>query len=158
MWWLNNQGDERGRGRCRVETENLKELKTASLHSTATDDAARDGGYFSYGGRKAEDSCTIYFAIPPGDRLGKHVDTAEETQYILTGSGDLLLDDGAKPVKEGDVFVLNQGVSHDLHNTGSEKLCILAFFSQPLRSLRRVGRGGRACVTRPQVGRKRVTL
>jgi quercetin dioxygenase-like cupin family protein len=114
-----------------VETENLKDLNTASLHSTATDDAVWVGGYFSFGGRKAEDSCTIYFGIPPGDRLGKHVDTAEETQYILSGSGDLLLDDGAKPIKPGDVFVLNEGVSHDLHNTGSEELCVLAFFSKP---------------------------
>jgi quercetin dioxygenase-like cupin family protein len=114
-----------------VETENLKDLQTASLHSTATDDAAWIGGYFSFGGRKAEDSCTIYFGIPPGDRLGKHVDTAEETQYILSGSGDLLLDEGAKPIKAGDVFVLNEGTSHDLHNTGSEELCVLAFFSKP---------------------------
>jgi quercetin dioxygenase-like cupin family protein len=114
-----------------VETENLKDFQTASLHSTATDDAVWVGGYFSFGGRKAEDSCTIYFGIPPGDRLGKHVDTAEETQYILSGSGDLLLDDGAKPIKPGDVFVLNEGTSHDLHNTGSEELCVLAFFSKP---------------------------
>jgi quercetin dioxygenase-like cupin family protein len=114
-----------------VETENLKDLDTASLHSTATDDAAWIGGYFSFGGRKAKDSCTIYFGIPPGDRLGKHVDTAEETQYILSGSGDLLLDDGAKPIKPGDVFVLNEGTSHDLHNTGSDELCVLAFFSKP---------------------------
>jgi quercetin dioxygenase-like cupin family protein len=114
-----------------VEVENLKDLQTASLHSTATDDAVWVGGYFSFGGRKAEQSCTIYFAISPGDRLGKHVDTAEETQYILSGTGELLLDEGAKPIKPGDVFVLNEGTSHDLHNNGSEELCVLAFFSKP---------------------------
>jgi quercetin dioxygenase-like cupin family protein len=114
-----------------VELENLEDLQTASLRSTATEDAVWVGGYFSFGGRKAEQSCTIYFGIPPGDRLGKHVDTAEETQYVLSGTGDLLLDDGAKPIKPGDVFVLNEGVSHDLHNTGSEELRVLAFFSKP---------------------------
>jgi quercetin dioxygenase-like cupin family protein len=114
-----------------IEPENVVDLQTVSLKSGATDDAAWIGGYFSYGGNKAEQSCTIYFAIPPGDRLGKHADTAEETQYILAGSGDLLLDEGAKPVKEGDVFVLTEGTEHDLHNTGSENLCILAFFSKP---------------------------
>jgi len=67
----------------------------------------------------------------PATASAKHVDTAEETQYILSGSGDLLLDDGAKPIKPGDVFVLNEGVSHDLHNTGSDELCVLAFFSKP---------------------------
>jgi quercetin dioxygenase-like cupin family protein len=114
-----------------VEPENVDELETASLSSSATDDAVWTGGYFSYGGRKAEDSCTIYFAIPPGDRLGKHVDTAEETQYVLSGSGDLLTDGGAQPIKPGDVFVLTVGTSHDLHNTGSEDLRVLAFFSKP---------------------------
>jgi quercetin dioxygenase-like cupin family protein len=114
-----------------VQPENVTDLQTVSLQSSATEDAAWIGGYFSYGGSKAEQSCTIYFAIPPGDRLGKHVDTAEETQYILSGSGDLLTDDGSQPVKQGDVFVLTEGTSHDLHNTGSEDLRIVAFFSKP---------------------------
>lgn len=114
-----------------VNPENVNDLQTVELKSSATDDAVWVGGYFSYGGSKAEQSCTIYFGIPPGDRLGKHVDTAEETQFILSGSGDLLTDDGAQPIKPGDVFVLTEGTSHDLHNTGPEELRVLAFFSKP---------------------------
>lgn len=114
-----------------VEPVNVKDLETVTLRSTATDDAAWVGGYFSYSGKKSEQSCTIYFAIPPGERLGKHHDTAEETQYILSGSGDLLTDRGAQPIKPGDVFVLTEGTSHDLQNTGGEDLRVLAFFSKP---------------------------
>ncbi len=114
-----------------VEPENVDDLETVSLASTASDDAVWTGGYFSYGGSKAEQSSTIYFAIPPGDRLGKHVDTAEETQFVLSGSGDLLLDEGTKPVRPGDVFVLTEGTAHDLHNTGTEDLRVIAFFSKP---------------------------
>ena len=114
-----------------IEPENVDDLETVSLASGASDDAKWTGGYFAYGGSKAEQSATIYFAIPPGQRLGKHVDTAEEVQYILSGSADLLLEEGSKPVKAGDVFVLPEGVSHDLHNTGSEDLRVLAFFSKP---------------------------
>jgi quercetin dioxygenase-like cupin family protein len=114
-----------------VDPENVADLHTDELQSTTSDDVAWLGGYFSYGGSKAEQSATIYFAVPPGDRLGKHVDTAEETQLILSGSGDLLLDDGTKPVRTGDVFVLTEGTSHDLHNTGSEDLRVIAFFSKP---------------------------
>jgi quercetin dioxygenase-like cupin family protein len=114
-----------------VEPENVDALSTVTLQSTATDDAAWTGGYFSYGGRKAEQSCTIYFAIAPGGRLGRHVDTAEETQYVLSGNGALLTDDGTQPIKAGDVFVLTEGTAHDLHNTGSEDLRVLAFFSKP---------------------------
>jgi quercetin dioxygenase-like cupin family protein len=114
-----------------VDPENVDDLETVQLRSSATDDAAWVGGYFSYGGSKAEQSCTIYFAVPPGDRLGKHVDTAEETQYILSGEGELLTDEGSQPIKQGDVFVLTEGTSHDLHNSGGEDLRVLAFFSKP---------------------------
>jgi quercetin dioxygenase-like cupin family protein len=114
-----------------VDPENVKDLETVQLRSSATDDAVWVGGYFSYGGSKAEQSCTIYFAIPPGDRLGKHADTAEETQYVLSGEGELLTDDGSQPIKQGDVFVLTEGTSHDLHNSGNEDLRVLAFFSKP---------------------------
>ncbi len=117
--------------RMPVDPENVRDLQTVELHSTATEDAAWVGGYFSYGGSKAEQSCTIYFAVPAGSRLGKHVDTAEETQYILSGAGELLTDDGAQPIKAGDVFVLTEGTAHDLRNTGSEDLRVLAFFSKP---------------------------
>ena len=56
----------------------------------------------------------------------------EETQYILSGSGDLLLDEGARPVRPGDLVVLKQGVVHDLRSTGSEDLRVVAFFSGPV--------------------------
>jgi quercetin dioxygenase-like cupin family protein len=117
--------------RVSIDPENVEDLETVTLKSGTTDDAVWTGGFFAYGGSKAEQSATIYFAIPPGDRLGKHVDTAEETQLIYAGSGDLLLDDGTIPVKPGDVFVLPEGTSHDLRNTGSENLRVIAFFSRP---------------------------
>jgi quercetin dioxygenase-like cupin family protein len=110
---------------------NVDDLKTIELTSSATPDAAWVGGYFAYGGAGADKSCVIYFAIPPGKRLGRHTDTAEESQYILSGSGELLLDEGARPVKAGDVFVLTIGTAHDLRNTGNEDLRVLAFFAAP---------------------------
>jgi quercetin dioxygenase-like cupin family protein len=114
-----------------IEPQNVDDLETSTLKSTATDDAVWVGGFFAYGGDKAEQSATIYFAVPPGQRLGKHVDTAEETQFILSGHGELLLDEGSTPVKAGDVFVLPEGASHDLHNSGTEDLRVIAFFSKP---------------------------
>ncbi|MFL5820675.1 MAG: cupin domain-containing protein [Solirubrobacteraceae bacterium] len=110
---------------------NVDELETADLRSTSSDDAAWVGGYFAYGGNGANSSTVIYFAVPPGKRLGRHTDTAEETQFFLGGSGELLLDAGSKPVKAGDVIVLTQGTAHDLHNTGSEDLRVIGFFSAP---------------------------
>jgi quercetin dioxygenase-like cupin family protein len=114
-----------------MEPLNVDSLDTFELTSSTTDDAAWVGQFFAYGGFGADQSTAIYFAMPPGKRLGRHTDTAEETQYILSGTGELLLDDGAKPVRAGDVFVLKQGTAHDLRNTGSELLSIIAFFSAP---------------------------
>jgi quercetin dioxygenase-like cupin family protein len=110
---------------------NVDHLETADLRSTSSQDAEWVGGYFAYGGNGAESSTVIYFAVPPGKRLGRHTDTAEETQYFLAGSGELLLDEGSKPVRTGDVIVLTEGTMHDLHNTGDEDLRVIGFFAAP---------------------------
>jgi len=110
---------------------NVDELATADLKSTSSDDAEWVGGYFAHGGHGAESSTVITFAVPPGKRLGKHTDTAEETQFFFAGEGELLLDDGPRPVRAGDVIVLTVGTAHDLHNTGTEDLRVIGFFSAP---------------------------
>jgi len=113
------------------EPVNVEDLETDDLKSTSSDDAEWIGGYFAYGGNGAESSTVIYFAIPPGKRLGRHTDTAEETQLFLSGSGELLLDSGVKPVRAGDVIVLTEGTMHDIRNTGSEDVRVIGFFSAP---------------------------
>jgi quercetin dioxygenase-like cupin family protein len=110
---------------------NVDAVETVTLTSTATDDAEWVGGFFAYGGKDADTSVIITFAIPPGKRLGRHVDTAEETQFILSGSGQLLRDSGATPIRAGDVVVLKIDEAHDLHNTGTEDLRVVGFFSGP---------------------------
>ncbi|MDX6654061.1 MAG: hypothetical protein QOH18_771 [Solirubrobacterales bacterium] len=114
-----------------MDVTNVSDLETTALKSGSSDEVAWVGGFFADGGKGAEQSATIYFAVPPGDRLGKHVDTAEETQLVFSGEGELLLDDETRQIKAGDVFVLTEGTSHDLRNTGSEDLRIIAFFSKP---------------------------
>lgn len=110
---------------------NVEDVETIVLTSSTSDDAEWVGGFFAYGGSGAEATTVISFAVPPGKRLGRHTDTAEETQFILSGTGDLLLDEGPRAIRAGDVFVLAEGVFHDLHNTGSEDLRVIGFFSAP---------------------------
>lgn len=114
-----------------MEPLNVENVDTVDLTSTATGDAEWVGGFFAYGGKDAEKSVVISFAIPAGKRLGKHVDTAEETQFILGGSGVLLRDSGPSPIRAGDVIVLKEGEAHDLHNTGDEDLRVIGFFAAP---------------------------
>jgi quercetin dioxygenase-like cupin family protein len=110
---------------------NVDNVETAALNSSTSDDASWVGGYFAYGGKGADRSAVVYFAVPPGKRLGWHTDTAEETQFILSGSGELLLGEGSKPVRAGDVVVLTIGTGHDLRNTGAEDLRVVGFFAAP---------------------------
>ena len=94
------------------EPLNYADVEISELTSSSSDDAEWVGGFFAYGGAGAASSTVIYFAVPPGKRLGRHTDTAEETQFIVSGSGELLLDDGPRPIRAGDVVWIPPGVKH----------------------------------------------
>lgn len=88
------------------------------------------GAFALCGGHGTTQSSTIVYEIEPGCRLGWHTDATEETQYIIAGSGELLLEDGSvHPVRPGSVFVLPTPLRHDLRNTGGETLRAVAFFA-----------------------------
>jgi quercetin dioxygenase-like cupin family protein len=110
---------------------NTADVEMSELTSSTTEDAAWAGGFFAYGGEGAERSTVITFSIPAGKRLGRHTDTAEETQFILTGAGQLLRDSGEQPIRAGDVVVLAEGEFHDIRNTGQEDLQVIGFFAAP---------------------------
>ena len=110
---------------------NLSSLDLVEVRAVDDEKVRWTGGFFSYGGSGSTGSATIYFAIAPGERLGRNTDTVEETQFIYKGSGELRVDEGNRPVSSGDVVVLQEGVAHDLVNTGSEALEVIGFFSGP---------------------------
>lgn len=87
------------------------------------------GAFATYGGGGAVQSSTIVYEIEPGDHLGWHTDATEETQYILAGTGELLMEDGTYPLGPGSVFAIPANVRHDLRNVGSETLRAVAFFA-----------------------------
>jgi len=110
-----------------VESNKLKRTEVWG----ETDPAVHWAGAFAvYGGNGATASSTIVYEIEPGKRLGWHTDAAEETQYIIAGTGKLYLEDGTThEVGPGSVFVLPTPMRHDLENTGKETLRAVAFFS-----------------------------
>ncbi len=88
------------------------------------------GAFARCGGNGSTASSTIVYEIEPGGRLGWHTDATEETQYIISGTGKLHLEDGTTyPVGPGSVFVLPTPLRHDLENTGKETLRAVAFFA-----------------------------
>lgn len=113
-----------------VQTNDLPRAKVGGVDDPAVRWA---GAFAAYGGHGTTQSSTIVYEIEPGGRLGWHTDATEETQYILSGRGELRLEDGTThAVGPGSVFVLPTPVRHDLANTGSDTLRAVAFFAAPM--------------------------
>jgi quercetin dioxygenase-like cupin family protein len=88
--------------------------------------------FATYGGHGADQSSTIVYEIEPGGHLGWHTDATEETQYIISGAGELQTEEGTFAVGPGSVFVLPTNLRHDLANTGKEPLRAVAFFASAM--------------------------
>jgi quercetin dioxygenase-like cupin family protein len=114
-----------------MEPTNVADLELVDVGAADDEDVRWSGQYLAYGGSHAAQSATVFFAIPPGRRLGRHCDTAEETQVVISGTGTLRLDDGDRPMRPGDVVVLEEGVFHDLVCDPGEPLRVVGFFSAP---------------------------
>src|SRR6266566_6182309 len=67
-------------------------LKRAEVWAEDDESVHWAGAFAVYGGQGATASSTIVYEIEPGGRLGWHTDAAEETQYILAGTGELRLE------------------------------------------------------------------
>jgi quercetin dioxygenase-like cupin family protein len=109
-----------------VDSNKMQRIKVGSVDDKTIDWRA---SFATYGGSHATQSSTIVYEIAPGGHLGWHTDATEETQYIVSGTGELLMEGGKYPVGPGSVFVLPTNVRHDLANTGKEPLRAVAFFA-----------------------------
>jgi quercetin dioxygenase-like cupin family protein len=105
--------------------------KLSRISVRSSDDAAIkwNASFATYGGHGADQSSTIVYEIEPGGHLGWHTDATEETQYIISGAGELHTEEGTFPVGPGSVFVLPTNLRHDLANTGKDPLRAVAFFA-----------------------------
>ncbi len=77
----------------------------------------------------AKSSAVIYFHVLPGHRLGRHTDSAEETVFIKSGSGEAVVGNERAPVSAGQMVLAPAGVPHDFINTGPEPLDCVGFYS-----------------------------
>lgn len=66
-----------------------------------------------------------------GTKMGAHGhNETEETFYILSGEGNLIIDDVTHSAKAGDVFYLSPKEKHDIVNTGDTDMK-LVFIKSP---------------------------
>lgn len=60
-----------------------------------------------------------------GSAIGYHLQKQEEIYYILSGTGEMTMNDKKFTVKSGDAILTFAGSSHGLKQTGTEDLAII---------------------------------
>ena len=72
-----------------------------------------------------------YSVFTPGTQLAPVKHATEEVAYVVAGSGELQLDDGAVPFSTGDALFIPSGVWHAVANTGDEDVVMVFGFPHP---------------------------
>jgi quercetin dioxygenase-like cupin family protein len=67
--------------------------------------------------------------VPPGGRLPRHTDSAEETIVVLTGAAEVLIGDDRASVPAGGLAVVPEGAPHEVRNAGQEPLRFVAVYA-----------------------------
>jgi uncharacterized cupin superfamily protein len=80
-------------------------------------------------GAKHMSVCLI--KVAPGDKVrpAHSHPNGEESIYIITGEGRVLVDGEVSPVKPGTIVLFPQGKIHMLHNTGPTEMKVICFFA-----------------------------
>ena len=53
----------------------------------------------------------------------------DKVYHVLSGAGFFLLDGRDLPMRAGDLLVAPDGVPHGVHNTGTDRLIVLAILA-----------------------------
>ena len=104
-----------------VDTAEPIELPQGSWSRMLVTEGAVDGNRASLG----------YSRFTPGTELQPVRHETEEVAYVVSGSGELRLDEGAVPFQEGDALHIPAGVWHAVVNTGPEDVFMVFGFPHP---------------------------
>jgi len=67
--------------------------------------------------------------LAPGKEIEAHVDPMEEIYFVLSGSGEMRVDEEARQVGPGDATWIPAGSAHALLNNEKEDLVVLVIAS-----------------------------
>jgi mannose-6-phosphate isomerase-like protein (cupin superfamily) len=68
--------------------------------------------------------------LAPGKTIEAHVDPMEEIYFIMTGEGEMSVQNETRHVKPGDATWIPTGSSHTLTNSGNED-CVILVIAAP---------------------------
>ncbi len=72
-----------------------------------------------------------YSVFTPGTVLAPVRHETEEVAYVVSGSGEIRLDEGAVSFREGDALHVPAGTWHAVANTGDEDVVMVFGFPHP---------------------------
>lgn len=72
-----------------------------------------------------------YSVFTPGTELAPVKHETEEVAYVVSGTGELRLDDETVPFRSGDALHIPAGVWHAVANTGGEDVVMVFGFPHP---------------------------
>jgi mannose-6-phosphate isomerase-like protein (cupin superfamily) len=82
-----------------------------------------------HAGTGAASTAVGYLELEPGSHAGMHVDTAEETFYVVKGEAEIVVGDERERLEAGGLALGPAMVPHDVHNVGEDVLEVLMFFT-----------------------------
>ena len=84
------------------------------------------------GGRVAGNAASLgYSVFTPGTELTPVRHESEEFAYVVSGAGELRLDEEAVPFGAGDALHIPAGVWHAVANTGADDVVMVFGFAHP---------------------------
>ena len=63
--------------------------------------------------------------LHPGSAIGYHLQQEDEIYYVLSGTGEMIMNEKTFVVSAGDAILTRPGSSHGLKQTGKEDLVII---------------------------------
>jgi quercetin dioxygenase-like cupin family protein len=83
-------------------------------------------------GRVEGHACSLgYSVFTPGTVLAPVKHQVEEVAYVVSGAGELRLDDEVVPLREGDALHIPAGIWHAVANTGADDVVMVFGFPHP---------------------------
>jgi quercetin dioxygenase-like cupin family protein len=112
-----------------VKVVRLEEVELSSTWSEADPSIRSRVAYPVYWDAGAASSALVVFELDPGDRLGRHVHSAEELVVVIRGTVEVELGDEHQRLSAPGAALAPAMVSHDVRNVGEDVALCVGFFS-----------------------------
>ena len=108
-------------------------MKSQSFETAELSDSWIEGDetarWRSAAGETGEGSGTSLLEVPPGCRLPRHTDSAEETIVVVDGTASVTVGDEDGQVPAGGVALVPECVPHEVRNAGDGTLRFVALYA-----------------------------